>query len=133
MVKQLGCCYCDIVCSECLFDFQICYDYDLLDCKVVLVWFGDDFMYYIGLLDEEIFLLLDVCYCFGVIGDMICWVINEGVEKFILWMIGVFNEWDLYVCQFCVVIQSYWLKDNVEVDFVIFVGVDDLDLLYELL
>ncbi len=46
-------------------------------------------------------------------------------------MTGAPNEWDLYARQFRAAIQSYRLKDNVEVDLVIPAGVDDPDLLHE--
>lgn len=132
MVKQLGCRHCDTACSECLLDSQTRHDHDLLDRKVALAWLGDDFTYYIGLPDEETFSLPDARYCPGAIGDTIRRAINEGAEKLTLWMTGAPNEWDLYARQFRAAIQSYRLKDNVEVDLVIPAGVDDPDLLHEL-
>lgn len=132
MVKQLGCRHCDTACSECLLDSQTRHDHDLLDRKAALAWLGDDFTYYIGLPDEETFSLPDARYCPGAIGDTIRRAINEGAEKLTLWMTGAPNEWDLYARQFRAAIQSYRLKDNVEVDLVIPAGVDDPDLLHEL-
>ncbi|EFC3525530.1 DUF1998 domain-containing protein [Escherichia coli] len=132
MVKQLGCRHCDTACSECLLDSQTRHDHDLLDRKAALAWLGDDFTYYIGLPDEETFSLPDARYCPGAIGDTIRRAINEGAEKLTLWMTGAPNEWDLYARQFRAAVQSYRLKDNVEVDLVIPAGVDDPDLLYEL-
>lgn len=78
------------------------------------------------------FSLQDARYCPGAIGDTIRRAINEGAEKLTLWMTGAPNEWDLYARQFRAAVQSYRLKDNVEVDLVIPAGVDDPDLLYEL-
>lgn len=132
MVKQLGCRHCDTACSECLLDSQTRHDHDLLDRKAALAWLGDDFTYYICLPDEETFSLPDARYCPGAIGDTIRRAINEGAEKLTLWMTGAPNEWDLYARQFRAAVQSYRLKDNVEVDLVIPAGVDDPDLLYEL-